>query len=406
MQGISLKHARLLLAAAKHSSVTGAAAAINRSQTSVTKSLHDLENEVGVGLFDRSAKGITLTAYGDSLREGAALAAEAFNRARGEVPPNVMQAAPSIGRFFDMDVSDRWLDAFLSVAEHQDTQAAADELGITVAAVLVNIRKLEDMLRQPLFERLPNATVPTSFAKTLVKEVKLARMHLRHACEKIQAMQGVQAGSVIFGSQPFCRTYILPKAILRLREKFPDIDVIARETPYAEMLSSLRCGDIDFLVTALDREELDASLKTEVLIRNKPAVVVRKGHPLTRIESPSWEDAAKYDWVMSHGESPTRHIFEDALSEAGLEPPHYVVQTASLLITRGLLEDSDMVTVLSAHQIYYEKQLELLTTIDLPILKRTRPIGVITRAQGSMPPAAVELLDLIREVTEELGPTI
>ena len=48
MHGISLKHARLLLAAAKHSSVTGAAAAINRSQTSVTKSLHDLERDVGV----------------------------------------------------------------------------------------------------------------------------------------------------------------------------------------------------------------------------------------------------------------------------------------------------------------------------------------------------------------------
>ncbi len=406
MHGISLKHARLLLAAAKHSSVTGAAAAINRSQTSVTKSLHDLERDVGVELFDRSAKGITLTGFGKALEKGALLAAESFQRARGSVAPNTMQASPSISRFFEMDVSDRWLDAFLAVAEHQDTQAAADELGITVAAILVNIRKLEDMLRQPLFERLPNATVPTSFAKTLVKEVKLARMHLRHACDEIQAMQGIKAGRVTFGSMPFSRAHLLPKAINRLLEDYPDIDVVTMEAPYAESLSALRCGDIDFLVSALDRDEPDSSLSRESLINNRPSIVVRSGHPLTKLESPTWEDVSKYRMVLTHKESPTRQVFERALKENGYEPPHYVVQTGSLLITRGILEDTDMVTVLSSHQIHYEHELDLLTTIELPILKHSRPIGVIRRAQGSIPPAAEALLEKIREVAQELGPRI
>jgi len=406
MTSISLKHARLLLAAAKHSSVTGAAAAINRSQTSVTKSLHDLEREVGVDLFDRSAKGITLTAYGDALRKGALHASDAFARARGAVPPNTMQASPSIGRFFDMDVSDRWLDAFLAVAEHQDTQAAADELGITVAAILVNIRKLEDMLRQPLFERLPNATVPTSFANTLVTEVKLARMHLRHACDEIRDMQGIKAGKVVFGSQPFSRTFILPQAIMRLRERFPDIDVVAREAPYAEMLSALRCGDIDFLVTALDRTEFDSSLTVETLINNKPAIVVRNGHPLTKLDSVAWDDLKTHDWIMSHRASPTRTIFEQALKENGYEPPHYAIQTSSLLITRGLLEGTDMVTVLSKHQIHYEERLDLLTTIDLPLFDHSRPIGVIRRAQGTIPPAAEAMLEAIRDVASDIGPKL
>lgn len=406
MHGISLKHARLLLAAAKHSSVTGAAAAINRSQTSVTKSLHDLERDVGVELFDRSAKGITLTGFGKALEKGALLAADSFQRARGSVAPNTMQASPSISRFFEMDVSDRWLDAFLAVAEHQDTQAAADELGITVAAILVNIRKLEDMLRQPLFERLPNATVPTSFAKTLVKEVKLARMHLRHACDEINAMQGIQAGRVTFGSLPFSRTYLLPKAIIRLREAYPDIDVVTKEAPYAELASALRCGDIDFLVSALDRDEPDSSLTRETLIYNRPCIIVRSGHPITRLESPTWEDLSKYEFVLQHKESPTRHMFEDALAANGYEPPHYAVQTGSLLITRGILEETDMVTVLSSHQIVYEQKLDLLTTVDLPILNDSRPIGIIRRAQGSIPPAAGALLEKIREVATELGPDI
>ena len=406
MSGISLKHARLLLAAARHSSVTGAAAAINRSQTSVTKSLHDLEADVGVELFDRSAKGITLTAYGKALAEGAVLARDAFARTKESLPPATLSAKPSIGRFFEMDVSDRWLDAFIAVAEHQDTEAAADGLGITVAAILVNIRKLEDMLHQPLFDRLPNATMPTPFAATLVTEIKLARMHLRHAVQEIKAMQGVQSGRIHFGSMPFSRTFILPTAIKRLREKHPDIDVSTMEAPYAELLAALRCGDIDFIVTALDRDEPDSSLNCEALIENRLSIVVRSGHPLTRVKKPTWSDFEGYDWVLPNKVSPTRHLFEDALAEHGYELNRRAVETGSLLITRGLLEDTDMVTVLSAHQIHYERKLDLLTTVDLPIFKKARPIGIIRRAQGSMLPASEVLLDEIRAAAKELGPAV
>ena len=406
MSGISLKHARLLLAAARHSSVTGAAAAINRSQTSVTKSLHDLEADVGVELFDRSAKGITLTAYGKALAAGAGLARDAFARAREAMPKQRLATIPSIGRFFEMDVSDRWLDAFIAVAENQDTEAAADNLGITVAAILVNIRKLEDMLHQPLFERLPNATVPTPLANTLVSEIKLARMHLRHAVQEINAMQGVQSGRIHFGSMPFSRNFILPTAIKRLRDKHPDIDVSTMEAPYAELQAALRCGDIDFIVTALDRDETDSSLAREALIENHLSIVVRAGHPLTRLQQPTWSDFAGYDWVLPNKASPTRHLFEDSLAEHGLELPRQAVETGSLLITRGLLEDTEMVTVLSAHQIHYEQRLDLLTTIDLPIFKKARPIGIIRRAQGSMLPASEVLLDEIRAAARELGPAV
>ncbi len=403
---ISLKHARLLLAAAKHSSVTGAANAINRSQTSVTKSLHDLEREVGVDLFDRSAKGITLTGFGKALEKGAQRAQAAFARARGHVAPAMLQASPSIGRFFEMDVSDRWLDAFIAVADHQDTQAAADELNITVAAILVNLRKLEDMLRQSLFERLPNAMEPTSFAKMLVREIKLARMHLRHAVEEIHEMQGIRTGRVYLGSLPFSRTVLLPKAINRLQQKYPELDVTTIEAEYEELLAALRCGDIEFIVTALDRDEPDDSLVREELIYNKPALVVRQDHPLTEIENLSWDDVKGYRFVLGKKNSPTRLQFEHALSKHGLTPPRYAVETGSLLITRGILEETDMVTVLSAHQIVYEQKLNLLTTLDLPILDDKRPIGVILRANGTIPPAAEALLDEIRQVAKELGPTI
>ena len=61
---IGIRQARVFLAVANCQSVTRAACVLNRSQTCVTKSLRDLEDQLGETLFDRSSKGVTLTAFG------------------------------------------------------------------------------------------------------------------------------------------------------------------------------------------------------------------------------------------------------------------------------------------------------------------------------------------------------
>ena len=99
MEKVGVKQARTFLAVAEYQSVTKAAKAINRSQTSVTKSIQELERSLGVELFDRSTRGVTLTAHGECLRKGAQQAAEIFSNAEKLVPPAVIQGSPGVGRF-------------------------------------------------------------------------------------------------------------------------------------------------------------------------------------------------------------------------------------------------------------------------------------------------------------------
>ena len=96
MQSIGIRQARVFLAVADALSVTRAAKALNRSQTSVTKSLHDLEHQLGVELFDRSSKGVSLTAFGECLLPRAREAGDAFARAGELVPPAAMQQSNSV----------------------------------------------------------------------------------------------------------------------------------------------------------------------------------------------------------------------------------------------------------------------------------------------------------------------
>ena len=359
MGAITIRQARIFLAAARHSSITGAAREINRSQTSVTKSLRDLERELGVELFDRTSRGVTLTAFGKVLEEGAKQAAAAFETAGALVPPLLMNA-PSVARFFQMDVSDKWLDAFLATAENQNLAGAAKQLGVTSAAVSANLRKLEDTLNATLFERLPGTTIPTTFAKGLVQHIKLARSHLRHASDELSGLKGKKTGRVAVGSLPFVRTLVLPRAITMMRKSHPYIDVSTFEGRYADLVAALRCGDLDFLVGALRGDACNADLHEEALFEDELSLIVRCGHPLHTKSDIDWPDLLDYEWILPRRGTPTRDLFEAALVGHDLTAPQHVVETSSTVLLRGLLLETDQVTVLSRHQIYYEEAHDML----------------------------------------------
>ncbi len=402
MSQVSIRQARTFLAACKHSSISGAAQAINRSQTSVTKSLQKLERDIGVELFDRSSKGVTLTAFGKALEVGAAQAAQALSAAGEMVPPLIMQGSPGVLRFFQMDVSDKWLDAFLATAEHQNLSVAAEHLGVTTAAVSSNIRKLEDTLNASLFERLPSANIPTSFARELVRYIKLAKSHLRQSVDEIASMQGEEAGSVSIGSLPFVRTLILPRAISWLRRDHPNIDISTMEGRYDDLVTALRCGDIDFLVGALRGTVIEAGLQEEPIMDDQLSIIVRVGHPLQKKKRLTWPMLMAYEWILPRIGTPTRSLFENALHQHGLGSPQHVVETSSMILLRGLLLEGDQVTVLSRHQVFREVESGMLATLPFTLPTTIRPIGITSRAKGGMSPAARLLTDNVRKVAATL----
>lgn len=403
MQSIGIRQARVFLAVADSLSVTRAAKSLNRSQTSVTKSLHDLEKQLGVELFDRSSKGVSLTAFGECLLPRAREAADAFEMARQLVPPAAMQQSSSTARFFRMDVSDKWLDAFLATCEHQNIAAAAEHLKLTPAAISSSLRKLEDTLHTVLFERTPNAVIPSAFGKALANYVKLARSHLRHACDEIAGLQGVKTGRLTVGTLPFVRTIIVPRAINHLLEEHPYLDVATLEGRYDDLVAALRCGDIDLMVGALRGNAIDRDLQEEAILDDNLSAIVRAGHPLLSQSPLQWQDLLRYQWVLPRQGTPTRALFEEAIANHGLTVPPHVIETSSLVMLRGLLLESDRVTVLSRHQIRFEEQAGLLAALPFQLRSTGRPIGLTIRKSGSLSPAAGLFADEVRKAAVELA---
>ncbi len=64
---LSMRQMRMLAAVAEHGSVLKASRALRVAQPSVSRTLTELEAALGVRLFERSARGMTLTVFGEAL---------------------------------------------------------------------------------------------------------------------------------------------------------------------------------------------------------------------------------------------------------------------------------------------------------------------------------------------------
>lgn len=82
---ITFAQLRALLAVQRQGSITSAAAALGVTQPVLTRGLRLLEQQVGVGLLQRSARGASLTPYGLALVERAQRIEDELRRAKDEL---------------------------------------------------------------------------------------------------------------------------------------------------------------------------------------------------------------------------------------------------------------------------------------------------------------------------------
>src|SRR5256714_15559307 len=81
-----LRHLRAFLAVADQGSANRAGASLFRAPSAVSRSVHKLEYELGVELFERRSRGMLLTEYGRALLVRARRVPAEMQRARTALP--------------------------------------------------------------------------------------------------------------------------------------------------------------------------------------------------------------------------------------------------------------------------------------------------------------------------------
>ncbi|MGH8415838.1 MAG: LysR family transcriptional regulator [Pseudomonas sp.] len=390
---VHLMQVRAFIRIAEHGSVSRASEALLRAQSVVTRSIRDLEASLGVPLFERHASGMLLTPYGKAI-----LPRTRRVLAELESIPALLGHAPHEPLYL---LHTRRLQIFVKLCETQHMQTVARSFDLTQPAISAALKVLEDGAGKILFERTARGLQPTRAAHEVLYPVRRALNELRHIRADVALIKGSLQGLVTVGALPLGRTRILPEAIVRLLADHPGVRVATNESPFNLLALELRAGDVDFVLGALRSPDYASDLQGEKLLTEQMVILGRRGHPWLNRDV-TREDLSAVKWVMPRADTPARLLLETQFSRMGRTPPEPVVETGDMAIIRGLLMRSDMLAIVSEHQLEYEMASGELQRLSLQLQDTHRPIGLIYRTTGLHSPAAQALIEKIREVAREV----
>jgi LysR family transcriptional regulator, regulator for genes of the gallate degradation pathway len=401
---LNLAYLRAFRLVAQTGSATRAAAALFRAQSAVTRSLQELEADVGETLLERRPSGMLPTPAGRAvLLRCERIFTELEELAQWCAARQSRRRAPGSAPLPAFLLNTRRLQLFSALARHRHMPSAAQTLGLSQPAVSSAIRIMETGAGMSLFHRSPRGLLLTSEGETFLLHVRRALNELRHIPDDLAALRGTIQGDVTVGALPLGRTLILPGAIARVAAQYPGVRIATDESAYETLVAGLRAGDIDFVLGALRQNDASSGLTNERLMSEEMVVLARHDHPLAARRDLTLRELSSAQWVVPRSHAPARGMFESQFKRVKLKPPMPTVETADLAVIRGLLMHTDMLAAVSAQQLHYECESGQLAVLDIVMQNTRRDIGLTMRAGGTPSPAARVLIDAIRLTVDQLG---
>jgi DNA-binding transcriptional LysR family regulator len=390
---LNLRHLRALSEIVARGSMSAAAEAVSLSQPALTQGLRKLERQLETALFERHSDGSLPTA------DGLAMAARA-EAAFAALAAATRGAARGGGRGFarpERLMTSTQLNAALALADAGSFAAAAAATGLSQPALHRAVRDLEQVCGIPIADRQGRGVSLTPAGRRIIRGIRLAAGEIAAGIADLSA-NPEDAGRIAIGALPLCRALVLPHAIAAFLSGTPRAAIDVVEGSWRELVDPLRDGRIDLMIGALRPEPLQG-LEQRALFDDRLAIVGRAGHPLANIAQPTIDDLRRFGWVVGQTQTPLRGHW-DALFPDG-SPPPTPVECGSVMVIRGILAASDLLTLLSPDQVALEVKGGVLALIGQSSMPAMRTIGITTRA-GWRPTAAQQrFVALVEQAARE-----
>jgi DNA-binding transcriptional LysR family regulator len=171
----------------------------------------------------------------------------------------------------------RTFKTFLAVARYGTFAAAGKEIGLTPAAVGLQMRALEEHLNCPLFDRSARAVVLNPNGRALVPEIMdLVR---RYETLVIQAGGDGMAGTVVIGALVSALMGSFANALWTVRQRYPRLDVRLFAGLSSDFALRVERGELDAAVVTQSPRPLPAMLRWTPLYAEPMILIVpRRPH--------------------------------------------------------------------------------------------------------------------------------
>jgi molybdate transport repressor ModE-like protein len=272
----------------------------------------------------------------------------------------------------------RHLQVFLAVAKAGSMQHAAHEVHLSQPAISKLISELEGIFGAPLFERSKHGVTATECGLALLHRAQRMLNDFETTKSEVAAIASGSIGCVRLGILPVVEAPMLSRTLVALRKAVPGIMVQITDGPHTVLLSLLRKGELDCVISRLDLGSADQDLHTEKLVESPICVVANPSHPLAQEGRVSWSDLARYPWILPRQGAPIRTLVNQQFTDVGLVPPIPMIESTSVHLNQVIIAGTDMISVMNCDPARDYVRSRQLAILPVNFARQPPHIGVIT----------------------------
>jgi len=291
------------------------------------------------------------------------------------------------------------LEVFLAVVREGRFSRAAEKLYRTQSAVSQTIRKLEEELGEPLFDRSSREGVLTDAGRTLQKYAEQLLNLRNDAQEALVELRELQKGKLSIAANEFTALYLLP-VLAEFRRLHPMIKITVQRSLGSQIPDDLLRHNVEMGVLSYDPQE--PRLRSIVVYQDELTFVVPPNHPLAAEKEVSIRQLGAEVFVAHIVSSPYREKVIETFRKYKT-PLHMDVELPRLqAITRFVAMGNGVALV---PQISVESELARgeLVRIAVREVKHQRKLRLVYRKDASFSHAGRAFLQVAEAVAHERG---
>ena len=289
------------------------------------------------------------------------------------------------------------------IGTHGSLSAAADELGVTPAAVSQQVARLERELDLSLVVRGPRGARLTPPGAELARHGQRVDEEVHRASAALEGLRGRSRARLRIGAIHAAALHLLPPALTALHHRHPAAEVSVADLLSVDALPAVEQDRVDVAVMALWDEQPDwpPGVTGHDLLVDPMMLILPDDHRLVRNQPGARTLAlsrlADEPWVVISSGMAARAQFDRAVATAGFTPT-IRSETESYDIAQALVGTGYGVAMISrlAHTHLAGTAARQLQ----PALSRR--IVAVARSDSSLTPLVAVVLGLLRDVCAEL----
>jgi DNA-binding transcriptional LysR family regulator len=286
------------------------------------------------------------------------------------------------------------LEFFLQVIAEGSFSKAADAVGRTQPAVSIAIRRLEEEVGAPLFDRSQKSPTLTEAGRRIQDYAQRILSLRDQARGTVAELRELKRGLVRVGANESTSLYLLPQVILSFREKHPDVKVEIYRHVSERLPREVLNRNVDFAVLA--SEPNDRDLESFCVLRDELSLILNPEHRLAKREEVTVEELGGESFLAHNVRTASRNKVIEVFAEHHT-PLNITLELATVETIKRFVQLNVGLAFVPHMCVREELERGTLATVSVKNLSYVRTLWATHRRNATHSHAAAAFLTVLRQ---------